>query len=208
MRMAGIHLRTQRSPRTSKQRDIRVRLNESAVCQWVNLSAPETKNTLCQPKTNTKRQIGATKGRARLAHSSRRCGGRDAKNVSGQVAIMRPIPSRRLANWPAHAAHASRRGARWISIDGLPSCPSSKGIWKLDLTSFQLIPAPQFVALANAWVGASCSRRRIRPVGTANCGAWRSALRRSGGVLATCHFTVRSRDMPCHLWPMTGQYTL
>ena len=61
MRMAGIHLRTQRSPRTSKQRDIRVRLNESAVCQWVNLSAPETKNTLCQPKTNTKRQLGPQK---------------------------------------------------------------------------------------------------------------------------------------------------
>jgi len=30
----------------------------------------------------------------------------------------------------------------------------------------------------------------------------------SRSVFAACHFTVRSRDMPCLLWPRTGQYTL
>src|ERR1700693_3279148 len=31
----------------------------------------------------------------------------------------------------------------------------------------------------------------------------RSPLRTSGGALAASHFTIRSRDMSCHLWPMT-----
>ena len=29
-----------------------------------------------------------------------------------------------------------------------------------------------------------------------------------GSTLASCYFTVRSRDMPRILWPWTGQYTL
>ncbi len=62
--------------------------------------------------------------------------------------------------------------------------------------------------MTNAWLGAWSSRRQT---GLGYDGELRRLEIRAEevlSVLAACHFTVRSRNMPCHLCPMTGQYTL
>jgi hypothetical protein len=102
----------------------------SAVCQWVNLRAPETKNICANQRQMASSHLDHNRPRNARTLRSALCRAK-RKNVSGQVSITRPNPSRRFANSPIRDAHTRRRRERWIPMDGLPRCPSPK--WRLEV---------------------------------------------------------------------------